>query len=95
MLLSNLSDFLKASELTNVLRLGMSAIDNVVELLKDDKWHSLSEISKTLGLKEETIEEIIQFLVKLGFVTVDKKFGKALINPELREIILIEENHPK
>lgn len=73
----------------------MSAIDDVVELLKDDEWHSLSEISKTLGLKEKTIKEIIQFLAKLDFVTVDEKRGKALIHPELREIILMEDNHAK
>ena len=69
----------------------MSIVDEVVEILKDGKWHSLSEIAKRLKLKPKKTEGILQFLAECDFATFDQKNNTAIINPELKELILLEE----
>lgn len=69
----------------------MSTVDEVVKILKDGERHSLSEIAKRLTLTQKKTEEILQFLAECDFATFDQKNNTAIIDPELKELILLEE----
>ncbi len=69
----------------------MSTVDEVMDILKDDKRHSLSEIAERLKLTQKKAREILQFLAEYDFATFDQKSNKAIIDPELKELLLLEE----
>jgi len=52
-------------------------IDNIVELLKDGKWHTIKEISKKTNLHEFKIEILTQFLADYSFLEFKKKEKRA------------------
>jgi len=63
------------------------AIDVVLRLLKDEKWHDLGEIAKKLVSHEFRVEMIISFLSDYGFIEFDKKSRKVKLNPLTCEFI--------
>ncbi len=65
----------------------MLAIDAVLRLLKDGKWHDLVEIAKKLASHEFRVEMIVSFLSDYGFIEFDKKDRKVKLNPLTREFI--------
>jgi len=65
----------------------MSAIDDVVELLRDGEWHNLQDLSKDLKLTPEKLQQIIQFLKSLELIKLDKKQQKAQINTDVKQLI--------
>jgi len=67
----------------------MSAIDEVVELLRDGEWHNLEDVSKDLKLTPEKLQQIIQFLKSLDLIKLDEKEQKAQINTELKQLITL------
>jgi len=67
----------------------MSAIDDVVDLLKNGEWHSLQDLSKDLKLTPEKLQQIIQFLKSLDLIKLDEKQQKAQINTELKQLITL------
>jgi len=69
----------------------MSNIDEVMEILKNGKRHNLSEIAKRLALRPEKIGEILQFLAECDFATFDQKTNTAIIDPELKELLVPKE----
>ena len=69
----------------------MSAIDDIVDLLKDGEWHNLKDLAKNLKLNQEKLQKIIQFLKNLDLIKLDEKHEKALINPHLKRLIALEQ----
>ena len=69
----------------------MSTIDDVVDLLKDGEWHNLKDLAKNLKLTQKKLQQIIQFLKTLDLIKLDEKQEKALINPELKQLITLEQ----
>lgn len=69
----------------------MSTVDEILEILKEDKRHRLVEIAKRLKLTKRKTAEILQFLTECNFVTFDPKTNIVKIDPELKELILLEE----
>jgi DNA-binding IclR family transcriptional regulator len=65
----------------------MSAVDDVVELLRDGEWHNLQDLAKNLKLNQQELHEIIQFLQNLDLIRIDEKQQKAQINIELKRLI--------
>jgi len=63
------------------------AIDAVLRLLKDEKWHDLKEITKRLASHEFRVEMIVSFLSNYGFIEFNKKDRKVKLNPLTREFI--------
>jgi hypothetical protein len=55
-------------------------IDNVVELLKDGKWHSIAEISRKTKLNEFKVEILADFLADYSFLELNKKEKKAKLS---------------
>ena len=69
----------------------MSAIDEVVDLLKDGKWHPLKDLAKNLKLTQENLQQIIQFLKNLDLIKLGTKQQQALINLDLKQLIDLEQ----
>ena len=69
----------------------MSAIDDIVDLLKDGEWHTLKDLAENLKLNPEKLQEIVQFLEDLDLIKIDNKQQRALINPDLKQLITLEE----
>ncbi len=61
----------------------MSTIDEILELLKDEKWHDLSHLKKKIRLQEFEVEAITNFLAEYQLIQLDKEQKKAKISPTL------------
>jgi hypothetical protein len=74
------------------------AIDAVLGLLKDGKWHDLEEITKKIALPEFRVEMIVSFLSDYDFIEFDKKGRKAKLNLLTHEFVdeihRVEEGKP-
>lgn len=55
----------------------MSAIDEILEVLNDGKWHDSKQIMEKSGLPEFKIQMILSFLAEYNFVELDKKRQKT------------------
>ena len=67
----------------------MSAIDDVVDLLKNGEWHNLQDLAENLKLDEEKLQRIIRFLKSLDLLKLDEKQRRAQINTELKQLIAL------
>jgi len=67
----------------------MSAIDDVVDLLKNGEWHNLQDLAENLKLDEEKLQRIIRFLKSLDLIKLDEKQRRAQINTELKQLIAL------
>lgn len=65
----------------------MLAIDAILSILKDEKWHNLAEIAKKLALDEFRVKMIVSFLSEYGFIDFDKKSQKIKLTSLTREFI--------
>jgi hypothetical protein len=54
-----------------------SRIEDIVELLKDGKWHTLKEISQKTQLHEFKIEMLTGLLADYSFIEYNKREKKA------------------
>jgi len=67
------------------------AIDVVLGLLKDGKWHDLAEITKKFASHEFRVEMIVSFLSDYGFIEYNRKGRKVKLCPLVS--IFIDEIH--
>ena len=70
----------------------MSAIDEVVELLKDGEWHHFQDLATNLKLNQQKLREIIQFLLSLDLIKLDKKRQRARVSTDLRQLMSLEQH---
>jgi len=72
----------------------LSAIDEILELLEDGKWHDIKEVIKKSNLQEFKVEMIYGFLAEYAFIDFNKEQQKAKLTPTtlkfIREIRRIE-----
>jgi len=72
----------------------MSTIEEILELLKDGKWHDLKEIIEEIQLTRSGAETITNFLAEYNFIQLDKEHQKARVTPPthsfLKKIQLIQ-----
>lgn len=73
----------------------MSAIDEILELLKDEKWHDLNQITEKSRLNKFEVEAVSNFLAEYHFIQLDKERREARLTPPalsfLKKIQRIEE----
>jgi DNA-binding IclR family transcriptional regulator len=68
----------------------MSSINEVLQLLADGEWHTLTEVSKALKISFEELDSIIHFLSKYGFIEVGDDLIKVKIDKGFEELITEE-----
>jgi len=51
----------------------MSAIDEILCLLKDGEWHDFKEITKKVALPKFKAEIAVSFLGEYGFIQLNEK----------------------
>jgi predicted transcriptional regulator len=59
----------------------LSAIDEILELLEDGKWHDIKEVMEKSNLQEFKVEVIYGFLAEYAFVDFNKEQQKAKLTP--------------
>jgi len=72
--------------------------DEILQLLRDGKWHDLRDIVKKCSKPESKVEITISFLSEYGFIDVNKKGRKARLRPLMLEffdeILRLEKEQP-
>ncbi|UCE43594.1 MAG: hypothetical protein JSV57_04335 [Candidatus Bathyarchaeota archaeon] len=61
----------------------MSSLDDILESMKDGRWHNLEEMNREVGLSEEKLEEIIRFFAEYKFVQLDKNRRRIRLSPPI------------
>jgi len=56
-------------------------IDEVLELLKNGKWHSLNEVMEKSRLSEFKAETVVNFLAEYNLIQLDREREKARLTP--------------
>jgi hypothetical protein len=51
--------------------------ENLIELLKDGKWHTLEELSRIAKLHEFKVQVLAEFLADYSFLELNKKERRA------------------
>ncbi len=65
----------------------MPAIDDILELLEDGKWHNVSDAVKKSRLRESKVETILGFLAEYKFITLNKEQQKAKLTPTMLKFL--------
>ncbi len=55
----------------------MYAIDEVLVLLEDGRWHNYAEISKKSGLRRTKLAALLDFLAEYEFIDLDAERREA------------------
>jgi len=58
-------------------------IDEILDVLKNGKWHNLKEISEKTQLQGLKVELLTEFLAEYDFIELDKKEQKTRLAPPL------------
>jgi len=61
----------------------LSEINELLELLEDDKWYDLSQIAEKMRLHEFRVELITSFLAEYGFINLDKEGNRIRLAPSV------------
>jgi len=51
----------------------LSEINEMLELLEDDRWHDLNQVAEKMQLHELRVELIASFLAEYEFINLDKE----------------------
>jgi len=65
----------------------MSAIDEILWLLKDGKWHDLKEITEKVALPESKAEIAINFLGEYNFIQLNENVKRVKLQPSMLKFI--------
>lgn len=58
-----------------------------LEVLIDGKWHALKEIKEKTELSKNQIQQVVEFLERYGFVSVDKMAGKIRLDKNVEKFL--------
>jgi hypothetical protein len=65
----------------------MSAIDEILWLLKDGEWHDLNEITKKVALPKFKAEIAINFLGEYGFIQINENVKRVKLQLAMLEFL--------
>jgi hypothetical protein len=65
----------------------MSAIDEILCLLKDGEWHDVKEITKNVALPKFKAEIAVSFLGEYDFIQLNKKVRRIKLQPSILKFI--------
>jgi len=58
-----------------------------LEILVDGKWHALKEIKQKTKLNRNQIQQVIEFLERYGFISVDKMAKKIRLDKSVEKFL--------
>jgi len=58
-----------------------------LEILVDGKWHALKEIKQKTKLNKNQIQQVIEFLERYGFISVDKIARKIRLDKSAEKFL--------
>ena len=58
-----------------------------LEILVDGNWHALKEIKQKTKLNKNQIQQVIGFLERYGFISVDKMAGKIRLDKSVEKFL--------
>ena len=61
----------------------MPKIDEILILLKNNKWHDLKEITEKVEVSIDQLEHIVGFLLEYGFIQLGLNNKKVKLKPQL------------
>lgn len=59
------------------------SMEQVLRLLRDERWHKINEIAEQTRLTNFKMQIIIEFLSKYRFIRLDRRNGKIRISHSL------------
>jgi len=65
----------------------MSAIDEILCLLKDGEWHDLKEITKKVALPKSKAEMAVSFLGEYDFIQLNENIRRVKLQPSILKFI--------
>jgi len=65
----------------------LSAIDDILKLLEDGKWHEAREAVKKYSLHESKVEIVLGFLAEYKLIISNKKQQKVKLTPRMLKFI--------
>jgi len=65
----------------------MSAIDEILWLLKDGEWHDLKEITKKVALPKYKAEMAVSFLGEYDFIQLNENIRRVKLQPLILKFI--------
>jgi len=65
----------------------MSAIDEILWVLKDGEWHDLKEITRKVALPETKAEMVISFLGEFNFIQLNGNIKRAKLQNSMLKFI--------
>ena len=73
--------------LSIVENVGLLAVDEVLELLKNGEWHGLSELADRSGLGARKTGLVVRLLCEFGFLVCDEKGKRVKLSGSLLEFL--------
>jgi len=61
----------------------LSEVNELLELLEDDKWHDLSRVAEKMRVHEFRVELISSFLAEYEFINFDKEGRRIRLAPSV------------
>ena len=65
----------------------MSAIDDILWLLKDGEWYHLKDIAEKIAVSQVKVEIAVSFLGEYNFVQLNKKGKRVRLQPAIIKFI--------
>jgi len=62
-------------------------IDEILDVLKNGKWHDLKKISEETQLQGLKVELITNFLAEYDFIELNEKERKTRLTPQLLDFL--------
>jgi DNA-binding IclR family transcriptional regulator len=67
--------------------LTQQSIDQILRMLRDGKWHDMSEIAERTKLSSTKMQRVTDFLAKYTFIEVNHENQKMKLSPTLTEFL--------
>jgi len=73
--------------------ISLENLDSFFKLMKDGRWHGVTEIAKNMQLSEGRVENVVQLFANANLATFDRKTRKVKLDSELCELyVALEED---
>jgi predicted transcriptional regulator len=59
----------------------------VFAFFNDGEWHSLDEVGNEFQIERSTVEQMVIFLERSGFLTLNEQRDKAIMYPLVLQIL--------